>query len=172
MRTTTTIALLLLLPMSLLANEQITIEAKLVEGSSADMVHDMKAISKKKGFDVVTAPQIKTVSGKEGKVVISGKDARKIQAIQPFGDIPNGVQIRVLPTKENGKIKFRGQIVVREAVGNRSEHYEIESRELYVSGIQKVGEDAWFEFAEDDEGRKIAVCIKFIEDKAEQTGAG
>ena len=171
MKTIITFALLLLIPLSSSANEQLTIEAMLFEGRSADIVHDIKKLSQTKGVNVLHAPQITTALGKEGKVAISGKDVRKLQAIQPFCDMLNGVQIRLIPKKENGRITFRGQVVVRELVGDGGEHCEIESRELYISGAQRVGGKTWFEFKEDSEGKKIAVCIVFTEKIAEQDGA-
>jgi|GEM_PF-4149223 len=164
MKTTITIALLLISQISLFAHEQITIKTKIFEGPSAIIVHDMNKLSKTKGVDALSAPQIQTESGKRGSVVIPGKEAPEIHAIQPFSDIASGVTIRIVSKIENGSISFRGQIVVREAVSEGKKHYEIKSREIYVSGTQKVGEESWFEFAEDEEGKKIAVCIKITKE--------
>jgi hypothetical protein len=33
-----------------------------------------------------------------------------------------------------------------------------------VGKLIKVGEESWFEFAEDEEGKKIAVCIKITKE--------
>lgn len=163
MKTIFVFAALLLLPLSILAEEQITIETKLIEGISADIVHDMKILSQTKWIDTLTAPLMKTELGKVGEITLSGKDASQLKLVQPFSDISSGIRIRVIPHRENGKITFRGQIVIRKIVDHGNENFEIESRELYISGTHDVGGEAWFEFAEDSEGKKIAVWIRLSE---------
>jgi hypothetical protein len=158
-------ALLLLLPASLSAAEQITVETNVIESSKRAIPHDLAKIAKTKGFDYMTAPSVTTKSGQQARVEIIRKLQPASVAPSGFEPLPVGVTIRVTPHLKGDKIAFTARLTVSEFTTNDAPEGQtcsvMSSRDLYVSGTSKDGEEAWFDCLDPNSAKKLTVRIRF-----------
>ncbi|MCE9519190.1 MAG: type II and III secretion system protein [Verrucomicrobia bacterium] len=164
MKSTILYTLLLLLPVSLLAAEQITIEAKFIESSKEAIPHDLAKLAQAKGIDLLSAPRATTKSGQQAQIEVTREHQPASVAPSAFKPVPIGITVRVTPQLEGERIAFTAQLTVSELVTSKASdgqtRSEITSRDLYVSGTPKDDEEVWFDFTESN-GKKIVVWLHF-----------
>lgn len=178
MKSTIVSVILMLLPASLFAADQIIVETKIFESSSTKIPHDLAQIAKIKGTDIMSAPTIITKSGKKAKIEIVREYQPASVAPSLFKAATTGVSISVTPHLKDGKIAFSATITASELVGEKAQkkqtQAEIASRTLYISGIQKKGEEGWFDLVnprQGKEGRKLTIWMRFNLHNAEAVDA-
>jgi hypothetical protein len=169
MKNTILCALIALLPASLIAAEQITIQARFIEASrNSPIAHDLARLNQTKGIDLLTAPPATTKLGREAKIEIT-REFRL--GTLPYGAarrIPTGVILTVTPYLHEGQLAYTAKLTVREfarmvpkgPADARKNLTEFTSRELFLSGTSKDGERVWFDFTLPSDGRKGAVCLE------------
>jgi hypothetical protein len=150
--------LLLLLPASLFAADEVKVQTKVFE-SNKSIPHDLVKLSKMKGVDIMTTPDIITKSGEKVNIETNHK-------LQPVGIAPidlKPITIKVTPTVKDGKISYTAQYTISKKINNKSvegqTRTEITSRDLYVSGISTVGEELWFDYLDPNSSKKITVLM-------------
>ena len=164
-RSTVIYALLLLLPASLGAVEQITVKTKFIESSRRDIPNDLAKLAKTKGVDVMSAPSILTKSGQQAQIEVISEHQPASVAPSDFKPIPVGTTLWVTPHLKGDTIAFRVRISVSELITNKAPEgqtrSEISSRDLYVSGTSKDGEEVWFDYLDPNSAKKITVWMLF-----------
>jgi len=163
-KSTVLYALLLLLPASLSAAEQITAEFNFIESSKRAIPHDLAKIAKTKGFDCMAAPSVTTKSGQQARIEIIREVQPASVAPSGFEPLPVGVTIRVTPHLKDDKIAFTARLTVSEFITNEAPEgqtcSEMSSRDFYVSGTSKNGEEVWYDL-NPNSGKKLTVRIRF-----------
>ncbi len=165
MKHTILYALLLLLPASLMAAEQITIQAKFIESRKAAIPHDFARLAKIKGIDLLSAPRVTTRSGQQAQIEIIREHQPASVAPTRFKPVPVGITVRVTPHLKGDRIAYTAQLTVSELIASKAPDgqtlSEITSRDLYVSGNPKDGEAVWFDYIDSSTGKKIVVWLLF-----------
>jgi type II secretory pathway component GspD/PulD (secretin) len=158
-------ALLSLLPASLIAAEQITIQAKFFEAGKEAIPHDLTKLAKTKGIDMLSAPSVTTKSGQQAQIEVIREHQPASVAPSAFKPVPVGITVRVTPQLKGDRIAYTAQLTVSELVTNkasdRQTSSEITSRDIYVSGTPKDGEEVWLDFTDPSNGKKIVVWLHF-----------
>ena len=158
-----TCACLALFTAPLLADEQFVIQAKFIEATAA-IPHNLATLSTTKGVDLLSSPTVTVRTGQQACIEIVREYQPPTLAPTTFETVPTGVIVRVTPHLKNGQIAFTAQLTLRELIGSQIGHTqtsaELSSRDLYVSGTPKDGEQLWFHFAEPRKGKKIAVWLQ------------
>ena len=164
-RSTVLHALLLLLPAALSAAEQITVHTKFIESSRRAIPHDLAKLAKTKGVDLMTAPSVITKSGQQAHIEIIREHQLASVAPSVFKPIPVGNTLCVTPHIKGDKIAFTVRFTVSELIANKAPEgqtrSEISSRDLYVSGTSKDGEEVWFDYLDPNSAKKITVWMLF-----------
>jgi hypothetical protein len=165
MKSTILYALLLLLPASLIAAEQITVEAKFIESSKGAIPHDLTKLAKTKGIDVLKAPSVTTRSGQEVVIEIVREHTPASITPSEFKPVPVGITVRVTPHLKDGTIAYTAQLTISKFIANKAPEgqtrSEITSHDLYVSGTPKSDEEIWFDFIDLITGKKVVVWLLF-----------
>ena len=156
-------ALLLLLPASLSAAEQITVKTKFIESSKRAIPHDLAKLAKVKGIDIMTAPSVIIKSGQQGQIEVIREHQPASVAPSVFKPVAVGTTLRVTPHLKGDKIAFTVRFTVSELITNNAPEgqtcSEISSRDLYVSGTCKDGEEVWFDYLDPNSAKKITVWM-------------
>jgi len=157
--------LLIFLPLTLFAAEQITVEAKFIELNKEAIPHDFAKLSQAKGIDFLSAPRVTTKSGQQAQMAVTREYQPTSVAPSVFQPIPIGITVRVTPLLKGDRIAYSAQLTISELVTSKASNghtrSEITSRDLYVSGTSKDGEEVWFDFSELSNGKKIVVWLHF-----------
>ncbi len=158
-------ALLSLLPAALIAAEQITIQAKFFESGKEAIPHDLTKLAKTKGIDMLSAPRVTTKSGQQAQIEITHEHQPASVAPSGFRPVPIGITVRVTPHFKGTRIAYIAQFTLSELITSKASsgqtHSEIISRNLYVSGVPKDGEEVWFDFIRPSDGKKLVVWLHF-----------
>jgi len=71
----------------------------------------------------------------------------------------------VTPYLQADKITYTAQFSIAQNIVNNApegqERSEVSTRELFVSGIAKDGEQLWFDFVDPNSAKKLAVLVTF-----------
>jgi len=174
MKSTILYAFLLLLPASLNAAEQVTVEVKFIESSKGAVIHDLAKLAITKGIDLISAPNVTTKSGQQATFEVLREHQPASVAFTGFKSLPVGITVRVTPRIKGDSIAYAAHLSISELVTDKApeEHTlsEISSRDLYVSGTPKDGEVVWFDFIDPSNKKNIAVWMR-LKTEAEQVGA-
>ena len=168
-------AFLLILPVSLHAAEQVTVEVKFIESSKGAVPHDLAKLAVTKGIDLLSAPSVTTKSGQQATIEVVREHQPVSVASTGFEPLPVGIVVRITPHIKGDSIGYAAQLSISEIVTDKAPERqtlsEISSRDLYVSGTPRDGEELWFDFIDQNNKKSIAVWIR-LKTKAEQGGAG
>ena len=165
MKSTVLYTLLSLLTASLLAAEQITVEAKFFESSKGAMPHDLAKLAQAKGIVLLSEPRVTTKSGQQAEIVV----ARELQpaSLSPsaFKPVLVGITVKATPQLQGDRIVHTTQVTVSDLITSKDSDKqtlsEITSRDLYVSGTIKDGEEVWLDYINPSNGKKLLVWLHF-----------
>jgi hypothetical protein len=158
-------ALTALLSCPLIASEQISIEAKVIEGKSRRALpHDLAQLNGMKGVDILTAPHITTPSGKRAKVEITREFRTMSIAPSKHPGVPTGVILEVTPHATRRGVAYSARLAIRDLDSVTGPGVApvstFTTREVYASGAPKEGEEVWLDLPAPD-GKARAVRLVF-----------
>jgi hypothetical protein len=173
------VAIAILMPASLCAADSIMIETKIIQSEVTKITHNLREVAKLKGVDLLSAPPMTIEFAKNGRVEIIREYQPPSAANQKFECSSIGVTISVTPERQGEDIAFKGCLTMTQLVGEANIKHQAQSetvtRTIYFSGMQKRGEEGWFDLVNPTNGstqKKITVWIRFEQPKAEQNGGG
>ena len=157
-------ALLLLLPSSLLAADQITVETKFIESSKDTVPHDLAHLKDTSGTDIMSAPLVTVTAEHTAKIRVTRYHQPASIAPSSFQPVSIGVALDITPYIKDDKITYAAKYSVSELITDKSPAgqpcSEIVSHDFYVSDTVKGGEELWFDFIEPIKGKKIVVWLR------------
>jgi hypothetical protein len=170
MKTHIICALIALLPISLLAANNVTVEASFVQAKSRRAItHDLEKLSTTKGIYLLSAPRVSTRTGQAAEIAITRDFHVRSVAPAKHPLIPTGMVLRVTPYVTRDGITYRAQITIREyesvSAPGTPPVATFTSREIYASGTPKAGEDVWLDLPRLD-GYSAAVRLVFKKNDA------
>lgn len=171
MKTTILCALLLLLPTSLIAADQITIDVRFIEYSGKGaMPHNMVKLADTEGVDCIALQSVTTKAGQEARLELPAEmqQASVLPSLFPpgFSRVPIGLFARVTPNQKGDIIAYTAHfatcgapIIHKAPVGQTC--IEIPTRDFYVSGSSRYGEEVWLDFSQPGKKKKFFVWLRF-----------
>ena len=167
MKSTILCALLLQLPASLIAADLITVDVRFIEWSGKGaMPHNMAKLADTEGVDCLPAPTVTTKSGQLAVFELGPPEYELVnEKVMPSGFPPVrlGVSGRVTPQFKGNRIAYDARFTYSEPITNKAPNgqtrIEQKTRDLYVSGSAKYGEEVWLEFSQPSNGKKFFVWV-------------
>jgi hypothetical protein len=165
MKSTVLCTLFCLLTTSLLAAEQITVEAKFFESSKGSLPHDLANLAQAKETVLLSEPRVTTKSGQEVQIVVANELQPASLAPSAFKPVLVGITVKATPQLKGDKIAYTTQLTVSELISSKGSDKqtlsEISSRDFYVSGTIKDGEEVWLDYINPSNGKKLLVWLHF-----------
>ena len=148
-----------------MAAEQITVETKIIQSDNKTIPHNLAELGAKKSIDLLSAPSVITKSGQQAQVEVVGRHQPASVVPGGFQPVPIGVTVRVTPYIKGDRIAYTAQLSISELITKKTSggqtSSEIMSRDLYVSGTPKDGEEVWFNLEQPSKGKNTVIWLRF-----------
>jgi hypothetical protein len=160
---------LVLSAVAVLAQDNVLIEARFIEypASQSFTKKDLteRSFEKRAGLDTLSAPKLMVTSGKPAVIMVA--DERKVPDAENGGQrtINSGVEMKVLPTVEGGKVKYHAAVTIRQPEdAPKSKEFtvsEFSTRECFLEGAATAGEPVLINCTGIHKEKKLAILLTF-----------